>query len=230
MKRKYVRAEKEAVTLDELFGNDAVSMADISKRIISMIQKTDSKERFHIARDIGWQVERGLFNFMETEEKYNPKTIQSIRNSSYILNDYGFTLISNGKEPFFSVFPEPEEGFGDFLSKRDNLQKLFSVLSHTHTLNALIDLYRKKENYVFESTVIARDCGIPEDEIENVMSELSFLGVICKSECIINGEKRTLYQSKPTHKILALFLIGGEVLYKGAYSLQAHYRNEPLIK
>ena len=104
-------ANELEVSLDELFGNDSVSMADISGRIVKLIHNTDAKERFNVARDIGWQIERGLFNCrMEIEKKYDPNEIKNQKNASYILDDNGFTIVSNGKEPFFSVFPEPAEG------------------------------------------------------------------------------------------------------------------------
>ncbi len=224
-------ANELEVSLDELFGNDTVSMADISGRIIKLIYATEAKERFNVARDIGWQIERGLFNCcMEIEKKYNPNEIKNQKHASYILNDNGFTIISNGKEPFFSVFPQPEEGFGHFLNDKEDLQKIFAALSHTDTMNALTYLYHKTENYVFESAVLAKDCNIPSDKIESVLADLLLLKVMWKQNLTINGEERTLYYSNPSHKLLALFIMAREIGYKGAYSLQSHIRNTPFIK
>lgn len=219
------------VSLDELFGNDSVSMADISCRIMKLIQNTEANERFHVARDIGWQIERGLFNCcMEIEKKYDPNEIRNEKNASYILNDNGFTIVSNGKEPFFSVFPQPAEGYGDFLNDRDDLQKIFTALSHTDTMNALIDLYHKPENYVYESSVLAKDCNIANEKIDAVMDDLLLLKVTWKKNLTINGEERTLYYSRPSHILLALLIMAREIGYKGAYSLQSHFRNTPFFK
>ena len=68
------------------------------------------------------------------------------KNESYFLDYNGFTIVSNGKEPFFSVFPEPAEGYGYFLSDKDELQKIFAALSCADTMNALIYLYQKNDN------------------------------------------------------------------------------------
>ena len=201
-------ANELEVSLDELFGNDSVSMADISGRIVKLIHNTDAKERFNVARDIGWQIERGLFNCrMEIEKKYDPNEIKNQKNASYILDDNGFTIVSNGKEPFFSVFPQPEEGYGHFLNDKDVLQKIFAALSHTDTMNALIYLYQKNENYVFESAVLQRDCEIANDQINAVMDDLLTLKLIWKQELTINGENRVLYYSRPSHKLLAVLLM-----------------------
>ena len=224
-------ANELEVSLDELFGNDSVTMADISSKIVKLIHNTDAKERFNVARDIGWQIERGLFNCrMEIGRKYDPNEIKNQKNASYILDDNGFTIVSNGKEPFFSVFPQPEEGYGHFLNDKDDLQKIFAALSHTDTMSALIYLYQKTENYVFESSVLAKDCDIPNDKIESVLADLLLLKVMWKQNLTINGEERTLYYSRPSHKLLALFITAREIGYKGAYKLQSHIRNTPFIK
>ena len=224
-------ANELEVSLDDLFGNESVTMADISSKIVKLIHNTDAKERFNVARDIGWQIERGLFNCrMEIGKKYNPNEIKNQKNASYILDDNGFTIVSNGKEPFFAVFPQPEDGYGHFLNDKEDLQKIFAALSHTDTMNALIYLYHKNENYVFESAVLERDCEITNDQINAVIDDLLTLKLIRKQELTINGEKRVLYYSRPSHKLLAVLLMTREIGYKGAYSLQSHIRNTPFIK
>jgi len=45
------------------------------------------------------------------------------------------------------------------------------------------------------------------------------LKLIWKQELTINGEKRVLYYSRPSHKLLAVLLMTREIGYKGAYSL-----------
>lgn len=224
-------ANELQVSLDELFGNETVTMADISGRIVKLIHNIDAKERFNVARDIGWQIERGLFNCrMEIGKKYSPNEIKNQKNSSYILDDNGFTIVSNGKEPFFAVFPQPEDGYGHFMNDKEDLQKIFAALSHTDTMNALIYLYHKNENYVFESAVLERDCEIAKDQISAVIDDLLTLKLIWKQELTINGEKHVLYYSRPSHKLLAVLLMTREIGYKGAYSLQSHIRNTPFFK
>ena len=219
------------VSLDTLFDNDAVSMADISERMIRLIHKTDAKERFHLARDLGWQIERGLFDcHMALGEKYDPEDVKTRTASSYILDDTGFTMVSNGKEPFFSVFPQPDEGYGYFLKDREDLQQIFAALSRENTMKALLYLYRRTENYVFDSAVLAKDCDIPEEQTEEVLADLALLKLIWKQELSVNGKTRVLYGSKPSHEIIALFIMAKEIGYKGAYCLNTHYRNTPFLK
>ena len=220
-----------SVSLDELFGNDAVSMPDLSRRVIALFDQTDSDNHFQLARDICWQIERGLFNCrMEIEKGYDPNEIKNQHNASYILQDNGFTMVSNGREPFFAVFPQPEDGFGHFLKDRQKLQEIFSALSHEDTMNALIWLYHKAENDIFEDVVLASACGIGDERIAGVIEELSLLCVVQKQQITINNQRRTLLYLHPTHNLIALFLIAREIGYQGAYSLQMHWRSTPFFQ
>jgi transcriptional regulator with XRE-family HTH domain len=224
-------AQELDVSLDVLFDNNSVSMADISSRIISLIYNTKVKERFNVARDICWQIERGLFNCcMEIEKGYDPNDIKNTKSASYILENEGFTMVSNGKEPFFAVFPQPEEGFGHFLEVKEELRKIFEALSHKNTVNALIHLYQEGRDYVFESSVLAKECEIGNDQIDAVLEDLRMLKVVWGQEVTINGKKRMLYYSRQSHILVAIFLIAREIGYKGAFCLNTQNRNIPFLK
>lgn len=231
-------AKELGVSLDELFDNDSVTMADISGKIIRLICNTEENERFNVVRDICWQIEKGLF-LCHTDidnkqgdiyKKYDPDEIKKQEASSYILDNNGFTVVSNGKEPFFSVFPQPEEGYGDFLNEKDELQKIFAALSHTDTMNALAYLYHKNKNYVFEASVLAKESNIAGDKIEGVLEDLVQLKIIFKKELTVNGEERTLYYSRPSHKIIALLIMAKEVCYNGGHGKTGNSRNTPFFK
>lgn len=223
-------ARELGVSLDELFGNKSASMPDISRQIIALIRETDPDHRFPLAWDICWQIECGLFNCcMEIDTRYAPDEAKNQHNDSYILSDNGFTMVSNGSEPFFAVFPQPKEGFEDFLADKEALQNIFAALSHDETVNALMWLYRRRENYIFESAVLARDCGICGEQADRVMEELSLLKVVSKQELTVNNQKRTLFRSHPRHILIALFSIARKIGYSGAYSLQSHWKSTPFF-
>lgn len=219
-----------SASLDELFGNESVSIADVSSKIISLIYNTEPKERFGVAHDIVWQIQRGLFNGkLPIDKKYDPNDLKGRTLSSCIIDNYGFTLASNGKEPFFSLFPEPEEGFGYFLNSTEEIQRVFAALSRTNTMKAVLYLYHKSQ-YIFESRVLAKECEIANEEIDGVMSDLLLLGVVISQEVSINGEDKTLYHLSAKCELIALFLLAKEMGYKGGHCLTARKRTDPLLK
>ncbi len=206
-------------------------MEDIAGKITRLLNKTEEKERFQRARELCWQIEKGLFSCrMACEEAYDPQEIVRMKNSSYILGENGFTVVSNGREPFFALFPQPEEGYGFFLEKKEELLKIFRALSQRETGKALIYLYKRKENFLFESEVLERECGIPHGKIEEVVEALTEVRVVTKKELTVNGEVRVLYESHPRPQLLAVVLMAKEIGYQGAYSFQAHCRNTPLLR
>ena len=225
-------ANKLGVSLDELFDNAEVSMPDISKRIISLIRNTPEKERFNVARDIGWQIERGLFNrFMFLGDRYDPDALKTNDRPSYVLDDNGFTLISNGHSPFFSVFPETEDGYGETVGNGEEMRKIFECLSSPETMRAVICIHKTENNFeLFEGSVLAEKCDIDERDMDKVFDDLEYLSLVRKKELEINGEKRILYSYTPSHKIIALFLVAHELRYSGGYSLQADHRMRPFLK
>ncbi len=224
-------AKQLDVSLDELFGNDEVSMSDISRRLIELIKQTESSERFELLREICWQLERGMFNTcMPIETKYDPNELKELVENSYIFNDFGFTLISNGKEPFFAVFPEPKEGFGNFLKNEEELLKIFSALSHQETMRAIKELYKKGGEYVFEASVLARKCDIPPELTDRVMTELITLRIVTRMDISVNGVDRVLYSARPNFKLIALLLMSQELVYRGTYCLMAEWRNKPIFR
>ena len=68
----------------------------------------------------------------------------------------------------FALFPQPDAGYGYFLDNRQELQDIFAALSRPDTFNALIWLYKRPRDYVFEGAVLAGDCGIDNERIDRV--------------------------------------------------------------
>ena len=97
-------------------------------------------------------------------------------------------------------------------------------------MNALIYLYHKTGTYVFEGSVLANDCGIPDDKIDAVLEDLIQLKVIWKQNLTINAEERTIYHSKPNHKLIALFIMAQEIGYNGPHCMVTNTRTTPLIR
>ena len=219
------------VSLDVLFDNDFVSMPDLSQRIMMLLQNAEKSERFSLGFDIAWQIERSIFYCDANLKKpYIPNEFQKNGGSSYLFYNDGFTVVSSGKEPFFSFFPEPEEGFGDFVNNIEEIQSIFAALSHPHTMDALLFLYHKPKNYLFAREFLAENAKIPEDQLEATLEDLLSLRAIWKQETVINGESCTLYRFQSCHKLFALLLLAKETCYLGRHSITADRRKKPLLK
>lgn len=223
-------AEALGVSLDTLFDSAGVSTADVSQRIGRLLASAPAEERIALALTLCWQIQRGLVLDGTDDLPYLPKEKEKRGRASYFLGDHGFTLISDGKEPFFSLFPEPEDGFGHFLEDADALKEIFSLLSEEDTLRALFYLLEQNPGYIFEGEVLGRACSIEDDRLNAVLDGLLRLKAVEARPLCINGESRTLYYAIQSHSLLALFLVAKQLCYRGAYRLRMHERTRPLLR
>lgn len=219
------------VSLDTLFDNKVYSMKDLSVRIRGLIANAPQEQKFHLIRDIGWQIEKGLFGCLtDIEDDYSPEEINNQLKSSYILNDYGFTHISNGPSPFFSVFPEYGNNLTDVIGNGEEMRIVFKALSSPETMKGVLFILGKKKDYVFEAEVLSEVCEIPFECIDKVLDDLAALHMVYKNDLEIDGKIVSLYYSNPDHRIIPLLLFARELNYHDGYCLQSHHRNKPYLK
>lgn len=226
-------AEVLGVSLDVLFDHRMNSMEDVSERIQHLIRDTPREKRFHLVRDLCWQMEKGLFFFPEQKdfvEKYSPDEICNQKQSSYVLNDYGFTHISNGKAPFFAVFPEYGDNFSDVIGDGEKIREIFEALSSPESMRVLLFIHKHEAGYIFEAEVLAQACEMELSQAKNILNTLIKWRLVSFERIDIDGESRTLYHICPSHKMIALLLFANELNYRGSYRLQAENRNKPFLK
>ena len=226
-------ADALGVSTDNLFGRETSYEKDVYSGIIRLIGKVPYEKRMEKVREICWQTEKGLFSTTGYEPyKYNPDDLKDKDASSYVLNDYGFTSISNRREiQFYSLFPEPPEGFDVLKQYLERFRELFEALGDEYVIKSFFAIYAKPYGYIFEKEVLAAECGIPDDRIDDVMKKLSFAAK--PKDVTINGEKRTVYTANQRHELIAMLAVATEFFYATGnneeYNLQAENRHKPFF-
>ncbi len=219
------------VSLDRLFGNEIYTMEDVSLRIKKLLLATPEKDRLHLVRDLGWQIEKGLFNCRSPIElTYLPDELNWKKASSYYLNDYGFTHISNGMTPFFAVFPEYGDNLTQAIADGEEVRKIFEAMSSPKVMRAMLWIHRKEEDFVFEPALLGKECELADETLCTVLERLHQLCLVHKLDVELNGEQRVLYSTRPSHKVIALFILAREVNYRRGYSWMSHHRSKPYLK
>ena len=219
------------VSLDALFGRCEVYMDDLSSRIIRAVNNTPEENRFRLARQLGWQIEKGLFfcnSVLSIDEEYDESEIDDPLHS-YVLNDHGFTAIAHDSQ-FFSVFEEPVDGWASIIGDAEEMRLIFECLSHRATMTALLWLYHQSWNYLFEAELVGAILKLDDDELTTAIANLCRLGVIVKKEIDINGEPRVLYYACQKHIIIAILLFAHELNHSYGYNLQIHPKDRIYLK
>lgn len=219
------------VSLDRLFGNEIHTMEDVSLRIQKLLLHTPAKDRLHIVRDLGWQIEKGLFNCkLARELTYSPEEILQKKASSYYLSDHGFTHIANGLTPFFAVFPEYGDNLTQAIGDGEEVRKIFEAMSSPEVMRAVLWIHRREEEFVFEPALLGMECDLTGDALDTVLEKLHNLNLLHRLDVELNGEQRVLYNTRPSHKVMALFILARELNYNRGYSYMSHHRNKPYLK
>lgn len=220
-------AQALGVSLDTLFGNEIYTIADISYRIKKLLGQAPEKDRLHLVRDLGWQMEKGLFNSRSAINlAYSPDEIFRKKSSSYYLSDYGFTHISNGSTPFFAVFPEYEDNLTKAIGDGEEVRRIFEAMSSPEVMRAVLWLHQREERFVFEPALLGAECGFEGAVLDSVLERLHNLNLLEKLDAELNGEQRVLYNTLPSHKVMALFIMAKELNYNRGYSYMCHQRNK----
>ncbi len=211
------------VSLDSLFGNEKVYKPDVTTSMIRLVRREKYESKFELVRNLCWNIEKGLFG-SSVGESYESSA--PTNNESYILIDYGFTNISNGDAPYFSVFPEPECGWKKTIGDGEDMRKIFECLSSPETMKAVLFIHSKEAYYFFEDAHLARECSIPDEKMPDVLGSLLSLKLIAKFDVNIDGQTVSLYKTFPSHRMIALLLFAKNLNYAGSYSYQADNRCE----
>ena len=231
-------ADALGITIDSIFGRETTHERDVYGAIIRLLRGTHGDSRIEKAREVCWQIQKGLFGnpsfgTSQWEYEYEPDELRHVNASSYVNRDTGFTSISNRSElPFFSLFVEPTDGFGILQQYSGKFRALFEALGDEYVMNAFFFLYSKPQGYMFEKDVLAQECGIPDHRLEDVMEKLGFIAT--PNEVVLNNEMRTVYATYQRHELIAMLALVTEFFYaKGknsGYRLQADGRGAPYFR
>lgn len=100
----------------------------------------------------------------------------------------------------------PEEGIGPYLGDTLSMRRLFRTLSDENALRIIAFLGSGVRNKMFSVEGIAKQLGIPPQEVQQILDRLERFGLIWRMKADFAEEQRTVYGN--THKIpLTMLLI-----------------------
>ncbi|MBE6724124.1 MAG: helix-turn-helix transcriptional regulator [Ruminococcaceae bacterium] len=214
------------VSLDVLFHNEQVTERDAAILLAGLIgaeSKRTGRRPFETIRRLGWTMEAAMFGELAVEPERG--------GLSSISDEGGFTEISCEPDaPFFSVFTEPEGGWGAAVGDGEEIRAVFEALGNRPTMKAMFFLMRRCRGYLFEAARLAKETGISPDELGEAIRGLSTLGLVSPAPVEINGETRQLYYYYPEERVMSLLLFAKYLRYHGTFYYQSNGREAPLIR
>ncbi len=223
-------AEALEISLDTLFGRETVYENNLAYRIQKSIGARSAEEQFPYVHAMCWQIEKGLYGHDFSDGDYDITPLpEDFVSASYICRDGGITDMANGKARYYFTAPEPAGGWGDAIGDAETARRIFSALGDDDILRAVLYLHSKEYGYLFEAAVLGSACALQDDRLMSVVDTLCDLHLLSRIPMELDGETRMLYRSRPSHRVIALLLLGGEFFYDAGYSYQAHTRQKPFL-
>ena len=218
------------VSLDVLFDHRSGSLKDTAEEIRQFLSSVPIENGFSAVWDLCWQIEKEMFRQgYPLDIPYDPEELKRISESSYILNNYGFTHVSNGRAPFFMAVPACDSALSEVFGDGEEMRKIFAALSSPETMRVVLFLHRYPDNYAFEKNALEELCGVENESLDRVIGDLITLRLVYSFEVEIDEQTTRLYCTRPSHLLMALFLITHEMNYRGGYCLQACNRDKPFL-
>ena len=222
-------ADALEVSLDRLCGREKVYEYDLHWQIYKYLNSFEQSEQMEKVRELCWRIHKSIFGGFvndKTDFTFVPDELKDKTSQSAFTNDNAFSLISNHRDmPFYSIFFEPENGFGSAVKYDEKCRKFLEAMGDEHVLKALFALHSKEcGTYIFEKEVLAAECGIPDDKIDFVMEKLELFAIMGGESWLIpdvyeiNGESHRVYTSFPSYKIAALLIMIQAIAYPTNYS------------
>lgn len=189
-------AEVMGVTTDYLFGLE--DKKELEAMITEELASLEGEEAFQRAFSMCWAIEMGLTGKNSLKEKFTPDILDGLNDEyghqifSRLLTDSGLIGARVSKDgQYFFLMPEPENGFGGYLSELDQSAEIFEILSDKRILNIISYMYSRKNTPV-SLTLLSSKTHLDLKEAEILMNRLSSAGLaICTSVETESGEIKT---------------------------------------
>lgn len=142
--------------------------------------------------------------------------------------DGGFTFDSNHYEaPFFAVFEQPQNGFGEIFAPYNKYKEIFELLANESAYRIVFQLYHTS-GISFDDEYAKLNFG--EDSIE-ILEKMSCLRIISSYQTVIDDKEVRLWSFTPKNGLIALLSVLYEyVTYNRFFDMQSNSRKEPYIK
>lgn len=226
-------ADELGVSLDRLFGRQRTDLLDIAYHLSNLINGLNEKEKFRLIRQVAILCEYGMVSpdLLQKEEQcgLNDWNLDTLNHSVCNETESGFTFDSNRSElPFFSIFPEPESGWGQILKPDEGYRECFSVLSDEKALNTLFALFQESNGFSFDNTYAMREFSL--DHPAETLNKLVRLGILGWEIINIDGVETEIWSFRSNCGWIAFFAILNETLYHHRFfDLQSNSRTSPYL-
>jgi transcriptional regulator with XRE-family HTH domain len=230
-------ADALGVTIDGLFGLQESTAPDMEKLMFQHIGTAPMDHRIERLCKLIWVGAEAIIydtlqeNSVEYVKKSTTETGQWIR--SVLEDDYGCLLGCPAEDMhFFTVFPEPKEGYSAYLDSPARTREFLSCLARPGRLEVLMWVYTQKpRGFLFSAKAVARSDGMSLEDVETCLADLAAHRLLSQ-ETLADGSSEFFIYHTMAQTGLIPFLMMCRWMADEAdvYVMGMHARNKPVLK
>ena len=221
------------ISIDTLFDRDVMQYKECNSAFIKKIISTQEKERFKVAFECCWDIERALtgndFDDGSIEE-YKRSIEKDHQQYSSMLFDQGFTRMGiANKLQYFLLVPEIENKEIAFFDDIDYCE-LFRHLSDKDFFNALIFLNKRENDKSFTPKLLEKNIDISEEKSKKIIGILKKYKMVSSTLIEIDDNVQEYFRFSPTPSFVALLIFAREIICKPqSFSYYHQCRTKPYL-
>ena len=220
-------------SIDRLFDRDVTQYKNHSSAFIKKLIAAPEQERFKIAFEYCWDIERALtgndFDDKDIEE-YISHIEKKHQQYSSMLFDHGFTRMGIGNQlQYFLLVPEIENKELAFF---DNINycEFFKHLSDKDFFNTLIFLNKRESDKSFTPKLLEKNINISEEKAKNIIDILKKYNMVSSTFIEIDDIIQEYFSFSPTPSVVALLIFAKEIICKpNSFSYYYQSRTKPYL-
>lgn len=226
-------AEILDVSIDTLFGRSIANDSDMENALAEKIINTPKEERFKLAFEYIWIIERALFGNQLNDisiARYEAELGEDEQNYSSIMQDDGFTRMGIANRlQYFLMVPEIKNTEKALFNGIDYIS-FFKDLSDKDFFDACVILNKRDSAKAFTPNYLIKNLNISEDKAKGIIEILRKYHLISTSGIEMDDTTLEVYYFVPTPSFIALLIFAREIIDKpDVFSYYMGGRKKPYL-
>lgn len=206
-----------SVSVDYLFGRNITHYSDLKTALCKKILETPIEDRFKLAFDYCWDIERSLYGRNGipqdgTIEDYEREIGADEQHYSSIQSNYGYTRmgIANQRQ-YFLLIPEISDTETALFKDVDYVE-FFKDFSDENVFSACVFLNKRSGDAAFTEQLFVKNLEVDSEQARNIIRILKKYQLLGESKIELNDDVQTVYHFRPTPSFVALLVFAREMI------------------
>lgn len=232
-----VLADALGVTLDGLFGLREGAVPDLEKLLFQHIGALPMEQRMERLCKLVWvgaeaiicdSLQMGNVAYTEACTTEAGQWLRSV-----LEDDHGMFLGCPAEDlHFFTIFPEPQNGYCAHLDEPEKTRELLACLSRPGRLEVLLWIYTQKpRGFMFSAGAVETHCGISREDADVCLADLTAHGLLNQETLDNGGQTFCIYHTmSKTGLIPFLMMCRWLAAEDNVYVMGMYNRDKPMLQ